>query len=294
MTPTSWRALRPCRARSPSAGSASHRTSPTSSHSCAPAMPASLRARSWTQRRLSDRLRPCPRASGRPGWTRASEDARQPADRRSATAGAPRPGCARSPRPPVSRCRRSRGCSRATPTSARSCAHACSPPSRSSRYKPNLLAQSLRRQETLSVGFVVRDISNPLMAEIVKAAETRLREAGYSMLLTNSESEPELDCRAHPPVRAAAGRRAHPLADERDARPRRTTCSRSSTFRASSSIATSPTSVESAASSTTTRPAFGRRSGTSSTSGIAASTSSSAHRCDRRASAGSGSRPSSR
>jgi LacI family transcriptional regulator len=60
-------------------------------------------------------------------------------------------------------------------------------------YKPNLLAQSLRRQETLSVGFVVRDISNPLMSEIVKAAETRLREAGYSMLLTNSESEPDLD-----------------------------------------------------------------------------------------------------
>ncbi len=60
-------------------------------------------------------------------------------------------------------------------------------------YKPNLLAQSLRRQETLSVGFVVRDISNPLMAEIVLAAETRLREAGYSVLLTNSESRPGLD-----------------------------------------------------------------------------------------------------
>ena len=60
-------------------------------------------------------------------------------------------------------------------------------------YKPNLLAQSLRRQETLSVGFVIRDISNPPMAEIVLAAETRLREAGYSVLLTNSESRPGLD-----------------------------------------------------------------------------------------------------
>jgi LacI family transcriptional regulator len=60
-------------------------------------------------------------------------------------------------------------------------------------YKPNILAQSLRRQETMSVGFVVRDISNPLMAEIVKAAETRLREAGYAMLLTNSESVSDLD-----------------------------------------------------------------------------------------------------
>jgi LacI family transcriptional regulator len=60
-------------------------------------------------------------------------------------------------------------------------------------YQPNLLAQSLRRQESLSVGFVVRDIANPLMSEIVMAAETRLREAGYSMLLTNSESNAALD-----------------------------------------------------------------------------------------------------
>jgi LacI family transcriptional regulator len=60
-------------------------------------------------------------------------------------------------------------------------------------YKPNLLAQSLRRQETLSVGFVVGDISNPLLAEIVSGAETTLREAGYSMLLTDSENRPELD-----------------------------------------------------------------------------------------------------
>lgn len=60
-------------------------------------------------------------------------------------------------------------------------------------YKPNLLAQGLRRRETLSVGFVVGDISNPLLAQIVMGAETVLREAGYSMLLTNSEGDPELD-----------------------------------------------------------------------------------------------------
>ena len=60
-------------------------------------------------------------------------------------------------------------------------------------YKPNLLAQGLRRRETLSVGFVVGDISNPLLAQIVMGAETALRESGYSMLLTNSEGDPELD-----------------------------------------------------------------------------------------------------
>jgi len=60
-------------------------------------------------------------------------------------------------------------------------------------YEPDILAQSLRRRATRSVGFVVGDISNPLIAEIVQGAETTLRDAGYSMLLTDSESVPELD-----------------------------------------------------------------------------------------------------
>ena len=60
-------------------------------------------------------------------------------------------------------------------------------------YEPDLLAQSLRRKATRSVGFVVGDISNPLLAEITLGAETALRAAGYSMLLTNSENDPSLD-----------------------------------------------------------------------------------------------------
>ena len=60
-------------------------------------------------------------------------------------------------------------------------------------YQPDLLAQSLRRRATLSVGFVVGDIANPLLAEIVKGAERTLRDHGYSMLLTNSENRPERD-----------------------------------------------------------------------------------------------------
>src|SRR5437764_1143708 len=71
-------------------------------------------------------------------------------------------------------------------------------------YQPDLLAQSLRRQETMTIGFAVGDISNPLFAEIVAAAETRLRAAGYSMLLTNSEASAELDA-AH--IRLLAQRR---------------------------------------------------------------------------------------
>ncbi|MBB4663264.1 LacI family transcriptional regulator [Conexibacter arvalis] len=60
-------------------------------------------------------------------------------------------------------------------------------------YQPDMLAQSLRRKETRSVGFVVSDISNPLQSQIALGAETALRAKGYSMLLTNSENDPALD-----------------------------------------------------------------------------------------------------
>ena len=60
-------------------------------------------------------------------------------------------------------------------------------------YQPDMLAQSLRRRETRSVGFVVGDISNPLIAEIVTGAESTLHTNGYSMLLTNSLGDPLLE-----------------------------------------------------------------------------------------------------
>ncbi|MDA8068320.1 MAG: LacI family DNA-binding transcriptional regulator [Actinomycetota bacterium] len=60
-------------------------------------------------------------------------------------------------------------------------------------YKPDLLAQGLRSRSSLSIGFVAGDISNPLFAQIARGAEVKLRENEYSMLLTNSLVEPDLD-----------------------------------------------------------------------------------------------------
>jgi LacI family transcriptional regulator len=60
-------------------------------------------------------------------------------------------------------------------------------------YQPDMLAQGLRRGKTFSVGFTVSDIANPVLAEIVTGAEKRLRDGGYSLLLTNSEGMPDLD-----------------------------------------------------------------------------------------------------
>lgn len=60
-------------------------------------------------------------------------------------------------------------------------------------YRPDLLARGLRSGRTGTVGFVVADIVNPMVAQTVTGAERRLREAGYSMLLANSEGKADLD-----------------------------------------------------------------------------------------------------
>ena len=60
-------------------------------------------------------------------------------------------------------------------------------------YEPDLLAQSLRRGASMTIGFVVASISNPLISEIALGAETCLRASGYTMLLTNSMNSPALD-----------------------------------------------------------------------------------------------------
>ncbi len=60
-------------------------------------------------------------------------------------------------------------------------------------YVPDFVAQSLRRQSTRSIGFVVADISNPLFAQIAQGAESTFRARGYSMMITNSEGDPTVD-----------------------------------------------------------------------------------------------------
>ena len=60
-------------------------------------------------------------------------------------------------------------------------------------YEPDFLAQSLRRGETRSVGFVVGDISNPLFASVASGVESVLRANGYSLMFMGSEGQPALD-----------------------------------------------------------------------------------------------------
>jgi LacI family transcriptional regulator len=58
-------------------------------------------------------------------------------------------------------------------------------------YRPNLLARSLAKRQTFTVGIVVPDVSNPFFPQVVRGAEDVLQKAGYSTLLCNSDDQPE-------------------------------------------------------------------------------------------------------
>ena len=60
-------------------------------------------------------------------------------------------------------------------------------------YEPDLVASSLRRGTTKTVGFMVADISNPLFAEMLRGTEKVLRAEGYVALLAHSQAVPERD-----------------------------------------------------------------------------------------------------
>ena len=57
-------------------------------------------------------------------------------------------------------------------------------------YQPDLLARSLRTRSSGMVGCLVSDVSNPLNASIVRAAEARLGEAGYLLVVASTANDP--------------------------------------------------------------------------------------------------------
>lgn len=58
-------------------------------------------------------------------------------------------------------------------------------------YRPNASARSLRTRRSMSVLMVVRDVGNPFYLEILKGVESTARRAGYSVLMGNTENNPE-------------------------------------------------------------------------------------------------------
>src|SRR5258708_17300898 len=57
-------------------------------------------------------------------------------------------------------------------------------------YQPDFMARSLRTRSTGMGGCLVSDVANPLNASIVQAAEARLREAGYLLVVASTANDP--------------------------------------------------------------------------------------------------------
>lgn len=55
-------------------------------------------------------------------------------------------------------------------------------------YRPNTLARGLRTDKTFTIGMVVPDLENPLFPPLVSGAERVLGEAGYSLLVGNTDN----------------------------------------------------------------------------------------------------------
>jgi LacI family transcriptional regulator len=60
-------------------------------------------------------------------------------------------------------------------------------------YRPDLVAAGLRGGRSHTVGVIVSDIINPVIAQLVDALETALHAQGYGTLLANSHGDPARD-----------------------------------------------------------------------------------------------------
>jgi DNA-binding LacI/PurR family transcriptional regulator len=63
-------------------------------------------------------------------------------------------------------------------------------------YSPNALARGLVTSHTYTIGVVVTSIADPFAAEIVQGIETTAQDNGYSVILTNSGSQPDRELQA--------------------------------------------------------------------------------------------------
>ena len=58
-------------------------------------------------------------------------------------------------------------------------------------YRPNSIARALVQGSTRSIGLVVSDVENPFFAGAARAIADALEVGGYTVLLTNSDEDPE-------------------------------------------------------------------------------------------------------
>lgn len=59
------------------------------------------------------------------------------------------------------------------------------------KYKPNMLARSLRRHTTNTIGLLVSDVENPFFSEVARAVEAAAYQRGYNMIFCNTDENLE-------------------------------------------------------------------------------------------------------
>lgn len=60
-------------------------------------------------------------------------------------------------------------------------------------YQPNFAARSLLTGKTWTLGLVVPDLLHPFFAQIAKAISAEVRKKGYSLFISSSDEDPELE-----------------------------------------------------------------------------------------------------
>src|SRR3954462_11071562 len=60
-------------------------------------------------------------------------------------------------------------------------------------YRPNLAARALVTGRTHAIGLVVPDLVHPFFGQVAKALAGVLRAKGYSLVLSSSDDDPELE-----------------------------------------------------------------------------------------------------
>ena len=58
-------------------------------------------------------------------------------------------------------------------------------------YRPDPVAQNLRRGVTTTIGFIAPDVATPWVSHMARAVQRSLADSGYNMLLASNEDDPE-------------------------------------------------------------------------------------------------------
>jgi LacI family transcriptional regulator len=58
-------------------------------------------------------------------------------------------------------------------------------------YLPNQLARGLRLKKTQTIGLIVPDISNPFFAHVTRMIQKYAQDAGYSLIVCNTDESLE-------------------------------------------------------------------------------------------------------